>query len=144
MPTSPQLIRCSDCATRNRVAVDAHGKPRCGKCQADLPWLVDIGADQFRAVVAGSTLPILVDLWAPWCGPCLAVAPALVELSEDLAGKLRVLKVNVDKAPAIQANLGVQGIPTMILFNDGVEVSRQVGALPKHAIRTWVDQNLKS
>ena len=142
MPTSE--IRCPACRARNRVAIDAAGRPRCGKCRTGLPWLIDVEGDHFASVISSSTVPVLVDLWAPWCGPCRAVAPALVELSGELAGKLRVVKVNVDQAPTVQASLGVQGIPTMVLFDGGREIGRQVGAAPKHAIRAWVDQVLES
>ena len=137
-------VRCPKCGARNRVPTDARGKPRCGKCQRDLPWLVNLDGSQFSATIESSTLPVLVDLWAPWCGPCRMVAPALVELSNDLAGSLRIVKVDVDQAPDISAQLGVQGIPTMLLFNDGVEISRQVGARPKDAIRRWLDETLAS
>ncbi len=142
MPTP--LVRCPTCGARNRVAVDAPGKPRCGKCHADLPWLADIDGDQFSAVVTSSTLPILVDLWAPWCGPCQTIAPALVELSEELAGTIRVVKVNVDRAPTVQASLQVQGIPTMVIVDQGVEIARQVGALPKDSLRRWIDSALEA
>jgi thioredoxin 2 len=87
-------------------------------------------------------MPALVDLWAPWCGPCRAVAPALEALAVDLAGSLRIVKVNVDEAPQVSARLGVQGIPTMLLFRDGAEIARQVGALPGDAIRRWGDTSL--
>ena len=94
------------------------------------------------AVAATSSLPIVVDLWAPWCGPCRMVAPELELLAAERAGKLRVVKVNVDEAPAVSARLGVQGIPTMLLFVGGAEVGRQVGALPGAALRSWIDQTL--
>ncbi len=101
-----------------------------------------MGADEFDRVIANSALPALVDLWAPWCGPCRMVAPALEQLSRDRAGTLRVVKVNVDEAPAVSEGLGVQGIPTMVLFRDGGEIARQVGAMPGDAIQRWVDEEL--
>jgi thioredoxin 2 len=103
--------------------------------------LADVGSDEFDQVVATSAMPTVVDLWAPWCGPCRTVAPALEQLAADLAGSVRVVKVNVDEAPAVSARLGVQGIPTMVLYEGGTEIARQVGAMPAHAIRRWVDSH---
>lgn len=137
------VIRCPACSSGNRVANDAAGRPRCAKCHTDLPWLADVDASEFDAVIQRSKMPVLVDLWAPWCGPCKVVAPALEQLAADRAGALRIVKVNVDLAPEVSARLHVQGIPTMVLFTDSTEVSRQVGALPGHAIRNWVDGALK-
>jgi len=140
--SSTTEIVCTGCQARNRVPIAATGTPRCGKCQTNLPWLADATTTEFDQVVSSSSLPILVDLWAPWCGPCRAVAPALEDLAKQRAGSLRVLNVNVDNEPQVSANLGVQGIPTMVLYNGGAEVARQVGALPAHAITTWVDASL--
>jgi thioredoxin 2 len=137
-------IRCPNCSARNRVGVVARGRPRCARCHVDLPWLTDVGADDFADVVATTTVPVLVDLWAPWCGPCRAVAPALAELAVERAGSLRIVKVNVDEAPAVSDRLGVQGIPTMVLFKGGREVGRQVGALPKAGIARFLDAHLAS
>lgn len=134
---------CPQCQSPNRVPVVASGRPRCGKCKADLPWLVDATADQYPAVIDQSTMPVLVDLWAPWCGPCKTIAPALETLAVERAGTLRIAKVNVDQEPAVSAQLGVQGIPTMVLYRGGIEVARQVGALPVDRIRQWVDNALR-
>jgi thioredoxin 2 len=135
-------VACTACGTRNRTPVVTGGRPRCADCKADLPWLVDATGDELTPALDQSALPVLVDLWAPWCGPCKAVAPALEQLAADLAGTLRIVKVNVDHAPEVSTRLGVQGIPTMVLYDGGVEIARQVGALPGHAIRQWVDQAL--
>lgn len=135
-------VACGACGVRNRLPVVTGGRPRCAKCKAELPWLVDAAGDELTPALEQSALPVLVDLWAPWCGPCKAVAPALEQLARDLAGTLRVVKVNVDHAPDVSARLGVQGIPTMVLYDGGVEIARQVGALPGPAIRERVDREL--
>jgi thioredoxin 2 len=136
------VIECAACNTRNRVADDAAGRPRCSQCHTDLPWLIETSAARFDTIVETSALPVLVDLWAPWCGPCVAVAPILHQLSIDRAGSVRVVKVNVDHSPAVSAKLGVQGIPTMVLFSGGAEIARQVGALPADALRRWLETSL--
>ncbi len=142
MTASTTMISCSNCGARNRVPIATAGKPRCAKCHLDLPWLAEASGATFDSIIKQSSLPVLVDLWAPWCGPCRMVAPALIKLSKERAGKLRVVKVDVDEAPEVSANLGVQGIPTMVLYADGAEVGRQVGALPLDQIRAWVDRTL--
>jgi thioredoxin 2 len=101
--------------------------------------LVEVSTAEFDKVIASSSLPVVVDIWAPWCGPCRAIAPALEQLAIDRAGAIRVIKVNADDEPALSSRLGVQGIPTLLLFNNGNEVSRQVGALPASRIREWID-----
>jgi len=136
------VITCTKCATRNRVPVAASGTPRCGRCQADLPWLANVNAGEFDQVVASSALPVLVDLWAPWCGPCRALAPVLEELSRSRAGTLRIVKVNVDDEPLVSSRLGVQGIPLMLLYVNGREIDRQVGAMPGAGIARWIDASL--
>ena len=135
-------IACTSCGARNRVPAAATGKPRCGKCHTDLPWLANIDGPELDTIVANSSIPMLVDLWAPWCGPCRAVAPALEQLAIDRAGNVRVTKVNVEDWPAVSTQLGVRGIPTMILYNNGAEVARQVGALPGDQIGRWIDSAL--
>lgn len=140
--TSNSTISCPNCQARNRVPISATGKPRCAKCHTDLPWLANATGPELDEAVASSSIPILVDLWAPWCGPCRTIAPALEQLADQRPGSLRVVKVNVEDHPAVSSQLGVQGIPTMVLFRDGKEISRQVGALPADKIGQWVDSSL--
>lgn len=135
------VVSCVACGTRNRVPAHASGHPVCASCHAALPWLVDATDDTFRSAL-DSKLPVLVDVWAPWCGPCRLVAPSVAANAARLAGSLKVVKVNADEAPAASGSLGVQGIPTLVVFHDGKEIARQVGALPEAALTAWVDDVL--
>jgi thioredoxin 2 len=115
----------------------AGGTPHCGSCRAALPWLVAAGDEDFDAVVGHSPVPVLLDLWAPWCGPCRAVAPAVARVARELAGRIKAVQVNVDEAPGVAARFGARSIPTLLLLRDGVEVDRQVGALPADRLLAW-------
>jgi thioredoxin 2 len=134
---TPDVVVCPSCGVRNRVPAAATGVPRCPACHTDLPWLVDATDTNFDTVT-DSRLPVLVDLWAPWCGPCRTLAPAVQRSAEEFAGRLKVVKVNVDQAPGISARLGVQGIPTLLVLRHGRIVARQVGALPESQLLSWI------
>jgi thioredoxin 2 len=139
MSTS-KVTPCLSCGTKNRVPATATGSPRCASCHRSLPWIVDATAGEFDDVVGTSALPVVVDLWAPWCGPCRTVSPLLEELATDMAGSIKLVKVNVDEAPGISARYGVQGIPTFLLLDHGAEKGRLVGAHPLHELRAWVER----
>jgi thioredoxin 2 len=115
----------------------AAGRPRCATCHRDLPWLVDAGDGDFDAAVDGDRL-VLVDLWAPWCGPCKAVAPILVSLARDYAGELKIVKVDVDTAPITAQRFSATSIPTLLFLRRGAVVDRLVGAHPEHVMRERV------
>ena len=134
------IVTCPNCGKRNRVPATARGMPRCANCHAALPWLTAAGDGDFEEVAGNSTLPVLVDLWAPWCGPCRIVEPGVERAAGSLAGRLKVVKVNVDQAPRTAERLGVQGIPTLLLLRDGREVARQVGAVPPPALLRWAEE----
>ena len=93
----------------------------------------------FDAEVRNSDVPVVVDFWAEWCGPCKQIGPALEELSEEYGGSVKIVKVNVDENPSSPGQLGVRGIPALFLFKDGEVVSNKVGAAPKAAIKNWID-----
>lgn len=96
----------------------------------------------FDAEVKNSDIPVVVDFWAEWCGPCKQIGPALEELSEHYAGKVKIVKVNVDDNPDLPAQMGVRGIPTLFLFKGGKPVSNKVGAAPKAALQSWIDSEI--
>ena len=104
----------------------------------------EIGADTFGDAVLGSELPVLVDFWAPWCGPCLAVTPVLEQLAEEHAGRVRLVKVNIDQHEELAFRYGVTSIPSFILFRRGEVVDRMLGAMPKAAFREFLTRNLAS
>ena len=141
---SASLVRCPHCGRRNRVPATAAGIPRCGNCHRPLPWIVDTGDEDFAEVAERASVPVLVDLWAPWCGPCRMVSPALEQLAAEMAGRLKLVKVNVDESPKLQQRFGVQAIPTLMVLRDGRVAARQAGAAPAPALRAWLEQTLQS
>jgi thioredoxin 1 len=103
----------------------------------------NINADKFESEVLKSEIPVLVDFWAEWCGPCKMMAPVMDELSQELTGKVKVVKVNVDEAQNTASQYGIMSIPTIILFKGGKEIARLSGAMPKDPIIHWLESNLE-
>lgn len=136
------LIKCPQCGTTNRIPAAAAGHPRCGKCRRDLPWIVEAGDADFAAVAEQSPVPALVDFWAAWCGPCRMVSPVLDKLARERAGRVKLVKVDVDKSPGLSRRFDVQAIPTLLVITDGTVVARQAGAPPAAALRSWLDDAL--
>jgi thioredoxin 2 len=136
------IMACPMCGRKNRVPAAASGTPRCGNCHEPLPWTTAADDDSYHAVVEEAALPVLVDLWAPWCGPCRMISPALEEIARARAGKVKLVKVNVDESPQIAGRHGVQGIPTLLVLDHGNVVSRQTGAASEPALRAWLDEAL--
>ncbi len=97
--------------------------------------IANLTADSFKSAIASATTPVLVDFWAPWCGPCKAIAPTLEELATELDGKLKIAKVNIDENETVAAEYGVRAIPTMILFKGGQVAETLVGMMPKAALK---------
>jgi thioredoxin 2 len=138
------ILACPNCGKKNRVPAAADSIPKCGNCHQPLPWIVDAGDDDFAEVAEKSPVPVLVDLWATWCGPCRMVSPALERLATDRAGQLKLVKVDVDKAPRLSQRFEVRAVPTLMVLRDGEVLARQPGAAPEPALRSWLDQALQS
>jgi len=136
-----ELVTCPNCGTRNRVRPNPSAVPRCAKCKSPLPWLVDAGDDSY-AEEARAAVPVVVDLWAPWCAPCRAIAPVLERLAGRHAGRLKVVRVNVDEAPATAAEHQATSIPTLVVLQDGRQVDRIVGALPEPQLVGRIESHL--
>ncbi len=134
------LMRCSACGAVNRIPWDEIEQGRkavCGRCKTPLPLTngpVTVTDATFAAEVERSPLPVLLDVWAPWCGPCLMVAPLIEELAAEMAGRVRFAKLNFDENPATAARFDVRSIPTLLVLRAGREVDRIVGVQPKSEI----------
>tara|TARA_R110002096_G_scaffold46032_8_gene123104 strand:+ start:9723 stop:10043 length:321 start_codon:yes stop_codon:yes gene_type:complete len=103
---------------------------------------VKVTDETFAAEVTNSDIPVVVDFWAEWCGPCKQIGPSLEELSDELTGKVKIVKVNVDENPNSPAQMGVRGIPSLFLFKDGQVVANKTGAAPKAALADWINQSI--
>ena len=138
------IVGCETCGTKNRVPAARAGVPKCGKCGSPLPWVVDATDESFDDVAVNATIPVLVDLWAPWCGPCRTVSPALEALARSEAGRFKLVKVDVDRSPAVARRFEVQGIPTLIVLHDGKVVASRTGAAGEATLRVWLDSAINA
>ena len=125
-----------------RAKLEQGLKPVCGRCKQPLPAVaaapIIVTDSTFAAEVERSPLPVLVDAWAPWCGPCRMIAPALDEISGAMGDKVKIVKLNVDESPKTASKYGVMSIPTLMIFKGGEMASRQVGAAPKAKLQQWI------
>jgi len=142
------VVACPQCQTKNRVPVDKLGQDaKCGKCGTTFstPTTVSdhpiaVTDSTFEQEVLQSPLPVVMDVWAPWCGPCRMIAPVMEELAAEFAGRAKVVKLNSDENQRVPSQYQIQGIPTLLFFNNGQLVDRVVGAVPKHNILQKLQQ----
>ncbi|MEB3329324.1 MAG: thioredoxin domain-containing protein [Candidatus Sericytochromatia bacterium] len=136
------LVTCPRCQARNRLQPGRAGAPTCGACHAPLPAApaqpLDATDATFDSLALGAPGPVLVDVWAPWCGPCRMQAPALEAVAAAHGERLRVVKLNADENPRTTAALGVQGLPTLLLLRGGQVVARRTGLTPEPHLTTWL------
>lgn len=136
----PQLIRCPSCGAVNRVPLEKIQQglePVCGRCKTPLPLSnkpVTVTDVTFSSEVERSPLPVLVDMWAPWCGPCRMIAPVIDQLASEMAGRVRFAKLNVDENPMTSQRFNIQSIPALLVLHGGKEVDRIIGVQPKPEI----------
>jgi thioredoxin 2 len=144
--SAPQLIRCPSCGATNRLPQEKISQglaPVCGRCKTPLSFdakPITVTDATFAAEVECSPVPVLLDLWAPWCGPCRMIAPTIAQLASEMAGRVRFAKLNVDENPATAARFRVNSIPTLLVLKGGQEVDRIVGVQPKAEIARRLQQ----
>jgi len=142
---SETFVVCSHCAQKNRIP---EGKPiaeaRCGRCREALVPTRPVAVDEalFQRHLAGTAMPVLVDVWAPWCGPCRMMAPEYEKAAARLAPDVLLLKLNADEAPATSSRFAVQSIPSLLLFRSGRLVARTAGAMMERQIVDWTQHAL--
>ena len=145
MSDAVQIV-CPSCGAVNRVKADKPTeKAKCGVCHAPLftGHPVEAKGTMFDKQIARSSVPVVVDVWAPWCGPCRMMAPAFEQATRDLEPRVRFLKLNSDDEQAVAGRLGIRGIPTLLLYRGGREIARQSGAMTAGQITGWINQNLR-
>jgi thioredoxin 2 len=140
--TRISTLVCANCGTANRIGPSERGSPHCGKCGKPLAWVVDASESTFE-VESRAQPTVVIDLWAPWCGPCRFVSPILDELAHEYPGRLKVIKVNVDENQGLARRFDAMSIPTLVVLRDGNVVNRIVGAAPKEQMAAQIVPHLR-
>lgn len=138
---APAIVSCPSCGKRARVRAHATAIPRCAGCRAPLPWSAEAGEADFGEETRAA-VPVVVDLWAPWCAPCRQIAPVLERMAERHAGRLKVVRVNIDDNPDLARRHRAMSIPLLVVMRDGEEVDRIVGAMPAAALEARLAPHL--
>lgn len=142
---SSQNLTCLTCGTINRVPVDRLGqKPKCASCGEGLnpPKVREIDFKMLTKASKRDGLPLIVDFWAPWCGPCKMMAPEFAKAATELGSAVRFAKINTEEEPAASQHHNIRGIPSMIMFKNGREIARQSGAMRSDQIKAWVNSQI--
>jgi thioredoxin 2 len=138
------VVTCPSCGRKNRVPKEGPSAPRCGNCHNFIPWIVDANDADFHAIADQSPVPALVDLWATWCGPCRMVSPALERMATERAGRVKLVKVDIDRSPLTAQRFAVQAVPTLVVLWKGELIAEQTGAAPVNVLLEWLDEALRS
>lgn len=141
-PRPVSILKCPNCGAANRIGPSERGAPHCGTCGTALPWVVDANEATFE-VEAKAAPMVIVDLWAPWCGPCRFVSPLLDQFAHEHAGRVKVVKVNVDDNQRLAVRFDASSIPTMVVLRDNKVVDRIVGAMPQPQLWARLMPHLK-
>jgi thioredoxin 2 len=144
MQASTQRVTCQDCGQANRLAASGQGIPRCGSCRHPLPWITDAADADFAEIVEGATIDVLVEVWAPWCPLCRRANPALERLARLQAGRLKLVRVDVTQAPALQQRFVIESVPALMLMRGPRILGYQAGAPPEPSLRAWLERSSRA
>ena len=141
---SSSALTCEGCGERNRVRSEAANPPGCRHCHRPLPWLVDASDDDFASVAGSARIPVVVDFWGPWCAPSRRLDSVLEQMARALAGRAKLVRVNVGDTPQLIQRFGVQSLPTLLVMHGGRAIVRKSGVAQAHELLAWVEEALSA